>query len=138
MDVWLLIVRLKKSLMNPPNWQSASLSDRVLVLAPIGRDAPRVCDALTGRVIPRIHIWSESRPERVRTWIKDNGIGIDVIHHQRIFQVFERLHSNDTCPGTGIGLAIVAKSIERMKGHVWICSKPGAEADSGSNCQKQG
>ena len=62
----------------------------------------------------------------VRLWIEDNGIGIRPEYHERIFRMFERLHGVDSYPGTGIGLAIVRKGIERMGGRVGLESTPGA------------
>lgn len=62
----------------------------------------------------------------VRLWIEDNGIGIQPQYHERIFRMFERLHGADSYPGTGIGLAIVRKGIERMGGRVGVESTPGA------------
>jgi signal transduction histidine kinase len=67
-----------------------------------------------------IQIWTTERDEWVRLWIRDNGIGIAAEDHERIFAVFERLHGVDAYPGTGIGLAIVRKSVERMRGHVGV------------------
>ena len=58
-----------------------------------------------------------------RLWIEDNGIGINPEHQKRIFQVFERLHGNEAYPGTGIGLAIVKKGIERIGGKFGVASK---------------
>jgi signal transduction histidine kinase len=60
----------------------------------------------------------------VRIWIEDNGIGIDPNHQDRIFQIFERLHTS--YPGTGTGLAIVRKGVERMGGQVGVISQPGS------------
>ena len=57
--------------------------------------------------------------------VRDEGIGIAPQHHQRIFQVFERLHAADAYPGTGIGLAIVKRGIIRMGGTVSVESAPG-------------
>jgi signal transduction histidine kinase len=74
---------------------------------------------------PRIHIWSEQRNTMARLWIDDNGIGIAPEHQEKVFQIFERLHHDEARPGTGIGLAIVAKAIERMKGIAGVDSQPG-------------
>ncbi len=62
----------------------------------------------------------------VRLWFEDNGIGIAPQFHERIFRMFERLHGAGSYPGTGIGLAIVRKGIERMGGRVGVESSLGA------------
>jgi two-component system, sensor histidine kinase and response regulator len=74
---------------------------------------------------PKVRVEAETIGTIVRLWVKDNGIGIPEEHHARVFRVFERLHTADTYPGTGIGLAIVRKGIERMNGHVGLESKVG-------------
>lgn len=76
-------------------------------------------------VQPQVRIWAQERGECVRLWVKDNGIGINPEHQERIFRVFERLHGVESYPGTGIGLAIVRKGVERMGGKVGVESQIG-------------
>ena len=76
-------------------------------------------------VRPHVRVWAEERGEWGRLWVEDNGIGIAPEHHDRIFRVFERLHGSEMYPGTGIGLAIVAKGTERMGGRAGVESTPG-------------
>jgi signal transduction histidine kinase len=76
-------------------------------------------------VTPRIHIHTEPRGERVRIWLEDNGIGIDPAHHQKIFGIFERIGNLKNNEGTGIGLAIVARAVQRMGGKCGVESSPG-------------
>ena len=77
---------------------------------------------------PRVRVWAEPKGEVARIWVEDNGIGIPRESQQRIFTMFQRLHSAKDYPGTGIGLAIVKKSIERIGGRVGVES----EVDKGS------
>lgn len=74
---------------------------------------------------PRIRVFAERRGGLVRLWVEDNGIGIEPRYHDRVFGVFERLHGQEIYPGTGIGLAIVRKGVERMGGKVGIESEVG-------------
>ncbi|MDZ8105791.1 MAG: ATP-binding protein [Nostoc sp. DedQUE12a] len=76
-------------------------------------------------VQPQLRIWTQKRNEFVRLWVQDNGIGVEERYQQRIFNVFERLHSYEVYPGSGIGLAIVRKGVERMGGQVGVESQPG-------------
>ncbi|MDR3581590.1 MAG: transporter substrate-binding domain-containing protein [Oryzomonas sp.] len=61
-------------------------------------------------------------------WVRDNGIGFDMQYHDRIFEIFQRLQRAEEYPGTGIGLALVNKSMERMNGRTWAESKTGKGA----------
>jgi PAS domain S-box-containing protein len=66
---------------------------------------------------PRVKIRAEARSDgRVRLWVEDNGIGIAPEFQGKLFRIFERLHGRDEYPGTGIGLAIVRRALERMNG----------------------
>ena len=61
-------------------------------------------------------------------WVRDNGIGFDMKYADRIFDIFNRLNRDEEYPGTGVGLALVRKAMERMGGHVWAESLPGQGA----------
>jgi PAS domain S-box-containing protein len=73
---------------------------------------------------PHVRIRSERLGDRVRLWVEDNGIGIPPEYHEKIWGVFERLHKSEEYPGTGIGLAIVRKAMERMGGRAGLESEP--------------
>ena len=77
-------------------------------------------------VKPRVKVRLESAGETVRVCVIDNGIGIAPEYQQKVFGMFERLHSVSEYPGTGIGLAIVQKAVVRMNGTVTVQSSPGA------------
>jgi len=75
---------------------------------------------------PQVRIRIDPHDDTVRVWFEDEGIGVAAQHHQRIFDVFERLHGGEAYPGTGIGLAIVREGVERFGGRVGLESREGA------------
>ena len=80
----------------------------------------------TGKVDePRIEVGSKESAEKCLLWVRDNGIGFDMKYHDRIFDIFQRLNVSEDYPGTGIGLAIVRKAMERMGGRAWADSRLG-------------
>lgn len=95
------------------------------------------------RATPRVRIHAETRDGAVRLWVADNGVGVPPSHQARIWGMFERAHHAGGYAGTGIGLAIVRKAVERMGGHVGVESDghsgsrfwvelPAAEAAAGT------
>jgi signal transduction histidine kinase len=68
---------------------------------------------------PRIHVRGKAEARSVVLAIEDNGIGFDLQFKDRIFEIFQRLQRAEDYPGTGIGLAIVRKAMQRMGGRVW-------------------
>ena len=83
----------------------------------------------TGKVpAPRIEVGAEEGAESCVLWVRDNGVGFDMAHHEEIFDIFQRLNVANDYPGTGIGLAIVRKAMERMGGRAWAEGQPGAGA----------
>jgi PAS domain S-box-containing protein len=74
---------------------------------------------------PKVRIWTEPQQSRVRLWIADNGIGIGKEYQERIFGMFQRASTDPQYEGTGIGLAVVRKAIERMGGQSGVESEVG-------------
>jgi len=77
---------------------------------------------------PHIKVQARRNELGVLLSIADNGIGFEMEYHDHIFKIFQRLHRDDQYPGTGIGLALVRKAVERIGGRVWAESRTGEGA----------
>ena len=74
---------------------------------------------------PRVRISATKDGNEWKISVRDNGIGIDAKHHDRIFELFRRLHHRESYPGTGIGLAVCRRIVQRHGGKIWLESAPG-------------
>jgi signal transduction histidine kinase len=110
-----------------------------LTCAPITADVKGVSQALRNLIDnslkftrdisnPSIEIGDSENPTTYLIWVTDNGIGFDIKFQNRIYEIFQRLHTADQYPGTGIGLSIVRKVMQRMNGRTWAESEPGKGA----------
>lgn len=78
-----------------------------------------------GEEPPHVHVDAEENSEDWTISVRDNGIGIDPQFHERIFEIFRRLHTHEEYKGTGIGLAVCRRIVKKHNGRLWLTSKPG-------------
>jgi PAS domain S-box-containing protein len=78
-----------------------------------------------GQTPPEVRVMAEDQRQVWRFAVQDNGIGMDATQAERVFRIFQRLHTREEYPGTGIGLALCKRIVERHGGMIWVESQPG-------------
>ena len=74
---------------------------------------------------PVVHVSAQKQDGYWTFSVRDNGIGIEPEYKEHVFGLFKRLHTNDEYSGTGIGLAVCQRIVERYQGRIWVESEPG-------------
>ncbi len=103
-------------------------ADRILLKRVLVNLLSNAIKYTRGTARATIEISSFEEKGRPVVFVRDNGVGFDMKHSDRLFRAFERLHRKDQFEGTGVGLALVARIVERHGGRIWAESEPGKGA----------
>lgn len=107
----------------PPCW-----GDRALLLQVWSNLLSNAIKFSAHAASPRVQVSGQEENGHCHYQVSDNGVGFDMRFYDKLFGVFQRLHGSDEFPGTGVGLAIVARIVHRQGGRVWAESQPGQGA----------